>query len=307
MKSKLYRNLAGPIGMMLGILFLWPVLWILSGVSLVERIEVILFLVLFYEIFPSTWWATFSKQGPWNIVPTIVICISILFVGLPVMVLGGGIHLVSPKKYTYRIADVSFRIFAYLVGFKCKQLNEIPIDSHETVICTPNHSSWIDSVLAVIAMNGRPWSVAAAWKMFFTPPFCFFLWRHSIPLRKNNIEALGKFETFILECVDQGISPLLFIEGTRPLHTTLDEPMGDIKNGAFKYARKKNKRILPIVFIWPKLFKDKTSKNWWLNPQPIYFYFCDPIVPDNNAKKTGDGVKSTMVSILKKYMPVWAQ
>jgi len=305
--SKVYRNFVGPIGLIFTVIYVWPFLWLLSQFALVERIEITIFLLLFYVFFPTRQWATFSKQGPWNIIPTIVIYISVFLIGVPAMILGACIHAISPKKYSYFFVDVFFRIFGYLLGISFCQLNENPIPKNETVVCVCNHSGFIDSILSVLAMHARPWSVAAAWKMFFIPPFCFFLWRHSIPLRRKDIQSLHKFNAFMLKCIDKNISPLLFIEGTRPVGITIDEPMGEVKNGAFKFARLKNKRIVPIVFVWPKLFKDKTSKSWWINPQPIYCYFCEPVVSDGNAKKSADALKITMVSVLKKYMPVWAK
>lgn len=117
------------------------------------------------------------------------------------------------------------------------------IDKNKTYIIIANHQSLADIVLAYQIKMQFKW---VAKESLFKIPFLGWsmsLAKH-IKLDRGNFGSIKKVYREAAHWLRGGTSVLFFPEGTR----SLNNEMGDFRNGAFKLAIKERVPILPIVF-----------------------------------------------------------
>lgn len=90
--------------------------------------------------------------------------------------------------------------------------------------------------------------------------------RSSAESRKKGVETLKKLMD------DEGISPLIFPEGTR---NRTSKPLKEFYDGAFRIAIETQVPIIPVVLL--NVDKISPQKTFLLSPGKLYSKFLKPI------------------------------
>ena len=115
------------------------------------------------------------------------------------------------------------------------------IDHHQTYVIIANHQSMADIVALYQTKMQFKWVAKAS---LFKVPFigwCLSLIKH-IKLNRGDFSSIKKIYQEASSWLQKDMSVLFFPEGTR----SSSDRMGEFQNGAFKFAIKEQKTILPI-------------------------------------------------------------
>lgn len=130
------------------------------------------------------------------------------------------------------------------------------IDHQKTYVIIANHQSMADIVVLYQTKMQFKWVAKAS---LFQVPFigwCLSLIKH-IKLTRGDFSSIKEIYHQASKWLRKDMSVLFFPEGTR---STTDE-MGEFQNGAFKFAIKEGKPILPICL---KGTHDAIPKGSWI-------------------------------------------
>ena len=160
----------------------------------------------------------------------------------------------------FRLKRVWATLLIYNVGIRCKIVHAPVLDAHQPFVICPNHTSFLDIILAYIVIP-RYFHFMGKAELKKVPFFNIFFNRMNILVDRGSIIASHRAFLRAGADLDKEISIAIFPEATIPASAPR---LGRLKNGAFKLAIEKQVPIVPVVFI----------DNWRL-------------LPDGERKKTG--------------------
>ncbi len=171
--------------------------------------------------------------------------------------------------WSYRYA----RVWGAINGVRYTILGKENLDKKGTYVICVNHRGIADLFILPAAMKGvnyRPLSKKELGEI----PVIGFLFRKALVMidrssaesRKQGVETLKKLMH------DEGVSPLIFPEGTR---NRTDRPLKEFYDGAFRIAIEAQVPIMPILLLNVDGVSPKGT--FLLSPGRLYARFFPPI------------------------------
>jgi 1-acyl-sn-glycerol-3-phosphate acyltransferase len=162
-----------------------------------------------------------------------------------------------------------------LTFFRYKTINLKKVDRSKSYILVINHINAVDMVAA--AYGQRIKAKPLVKKELTKIPLLGWLFKiGAIPVVREDKDSRGKSIQTMLDQLENGVSIVIFPEGTRNL---TQNPLIPFHNGAFKIAFETNHPILPVVFTHHRLInKPKTLE---LKPGKTLIHYLEPLYPKN--------------------------
>lgn len=174
--------------------------------------------------------------------------------------------LLSKEKwfpYAFRLKKVWAHWIIITSGIYYKITIEEALDKNQAYVITPNHSSYLDIVLANIAIPNYFHFMGKA-ELKRVPLFRIFFRRMNISVdrssRKDSLKAFKRANKDIAK----NISITIFPEATIP---ACSPELGRFKSGAFRLAIQNQIPIVPVVFLdnW-EIFPDSGKRRFLVQP-----------------------------------------
>lgn len=146
-------------------------------------------------------------------------------------------------------------------------------------IVTPNHSSFIDYLLAVLVLitMGRKWNIVYGTNLHYIPIVGPLLKKYAIPVDRNDPRSFVPMKNRVKEELAKGHNVLIFPESGRIL---IEEAMSlrirEFATSVHRIAYESGAEILPVVLSWPFLYRAKGGAKRF-SPQTTEIIFLDPI------------------------------
>lgn len=219
----------------------------------------------------------------WLRLPYSIYLIIVFFLLMPFMVLWYvGIKLVVPYpkqiKAIYTANHFLFFTWSAFVGFRyrIRGMEHVKKDQAYIVIC--NHSNVADMPASAYGSlaNAKPLVKKELLKI---PLLGWLFAMGSVPVDRKTEEGRKKSMQIMRNELKQGISLLIFVEGTR---NRTDKPLKEFHNGAFALSLESGIPLLPLVFTNMKNISDPDS--YLFKPGTIDVNHLEPIYPDGFTK-----------------------
>ena len=196
-------------------------------------------------------------------------------------------------KYKYKIFNYSIVIALFLLGVIIKTHGEI---NQLAKIFPINHSSPFDYLFMPLSMGIKPYNIIVG---------------KNLPENKTTTEdkivswALGKIfekDSILVDRDDPASKAAALLKTVREINAKkrimfspeegripksdikkgmLLKDFGELSDGTFSFAFKRNISIQPIVFDWPVIYRGKGDDWWGIHPCTIDIYYLDAINPRN--------------------------
>lgn len=202
----------------------------------------------------------------------------------------------NPQKHmlawSYRYA----RVWGAINGVRYSVSGKENVDVNGTYVFCVNHRGIADLFILPASMkdvNYRPLSK----KELGDVPVIGFLFRNALVLidrsspesRKQGVETLKKL------IHDEGVSPLIFPEGTR---NRTDKPLKEFYDGAFRIAIEAQVPIMPVVLL--NVDKVSPQGTFLLSPGRLYSKFYQPIPTTGLTLDDVDALKQQVFDLMWK-------
>ncbi|HUH72894.1 MAG TPA: lysophospholipid acyltransferase family protein [Chitinophagales bacterium] len=187
----------------------------------------------------QNWW-----KLPYSIYAIILLFILFTIV-FPIYVL---IKILIPysqqTKWVHRTNKIVFIIWSAFTGFTYKIRGVENIDEDQTYVIVCNHNNLADFMASAygIQVPGKP---LVKKELLSIPIIGQLFAMASVPLDRKDENARKKSVEVMAKELEQGISLIIFAEGTR---NRTPAPLKEFHNGAFSISMKTGKPILPVVF-----------------------------------------------------------
>jgi 1-acyl-sn-glycerol-3-phosphate acyltransferase len=249
-------------------------------------------------LFTSSYWDNFAGDGPWNIIPTIIIIAGSIVVGLAGFVVTLVVFPFSIviKRLRYEMVYAEGILFSFVFGFPTDIIGVVAEDGRSRVVFS-KHSSFGDMIIFAWAYIFRFWTVISKFLMFFIPLFCTFLCLEGISLRrgkgkktKGRSGVLAKWKA--VRKMKNGYDLSVYPEGTR------SEELASFKSGSAKMAHENGFLMTPFAIRWQKPY----DGGLWVNPQHPIGEFGEDIDSTQFAKweELNDFAHNSMEKLLAK-------
>lgn len=207
----------------------------------------------------------------------------------------------NPHKHmlawSYRYA----RVWGAINGVRYSISGRENLDADGTYVFCVNHRGIADLFILPASMKDisyRPLSK----KELGDVPVIGFLFRHALVLidrssaesRKEGVETLKRL------IHDEGVSPLIFPEGTR---NRTDKPLKEFYDGAFRIAIEAQVSIVPIVML--NIDTVSPQGTWLLSPGRLYANFYPPIPTKGLTLDDVDALKQKVFDLMWKETEVF--
>ncbi len=194
--------------------------------------------------------------------------------------------------WSYRYARVWGAINAVSYHISGKE----NFDIQRTYVICVNHRGIADLFILPASLkdvNYRPLSKKELGEI----PIIGFLFRNALIMidrssaesRKKGVETLKKLMD------DEGVSPLIFPEGTR---NRTDKPLKEFYDGAFRIAIETQVPIMPVVLL--NVDKISPQKTFLLSPGKLYSKFLKPIPTKGLSLDDVDALKNQVFELMRK-------
>ncbi len=236
----------------------------------------------------------------------IVIITTVLLIILGILSLI--IILIYPKSI-YRVSYTLSLIILFVLGVNLKFEGDAPPKGSQFIL-VGNHTSFIDELLIVVAMEGLPWTIVFAKEIKRIPFFGKMLKGHGIPVDRDDPCSKKTAGKQIIKAMSSGKSFAIFPEGKRMRPDDFKKGifLYPFENGAFHLASKNNFFVYPVVFSYPFFYKPRSGR-WWFSPQTVTIVRLPPINTvakdcenkderDERIAKFGEEVWSSMNSCI---------
>ena len=181
------------------------------------------------------------------------------------------------KKFASFIAYV---ILFILYGLKVKGRKNLVLLDDEGGISIMNHIHNMDSSMAAVALSPEDVSFVSTSANFQLPVIGKILKLLGVIPTPNTFSSAKDFVEAIQHKLKQNNIVHFFPEGYLLKNF---QGLRDFRNGAFYFAIKENKAILPMAI---RLVKSRKGKQRWLTGKPRYFILIGkPLYPNPNLSK----------------------
>lgn len=204
----------------------------------------------------------------------IVIFFGVLLLILPFIILIG---LIFPPKTSLRFIfyfmwfwDLALNTFT---GFPVFVKQSPNLDKKRSYIYISNHNSYLDSP-AIVKAIPVPFKPLGKVEMMKIPLFSIVYKKVCVLIDRSSKESREASVQQLKDELAQGISILIFPEGT--MNKSLDVPLAEFYDGAFRIAIETQTPIAPYVIIGARKFLPR-DKPLAIRPGIIHCYGLDPI------------------------------
>ncbi len=205
------------------------------------------------------------------------------------------IAIVNDEKRAGKIAYFFLRCWGYSFSSFCLVFYKIEgqenFDHNEAYIFACNHNSFLDGIAICLAIPNdfRPLGKVELLKI----PVFGLMYRHVVILvKRNSIESRHKSMLTMVKKIKEGISILIFPEGTMNKGAELLQPF---MNGAFSLAVEVQRPIVPMIMHNSKNVMPRVP-NYTLQPGIIKIQFLSPVMTSGLNKNDIDSLKSEVYS-----------
>lgn len=218
----------------------------------------------------QNWW-----KFPYSIYAIILVFILFTIV-FPIYLL---IKMLVPypqqTKWVHRTNKIVFIIWSAFTGFRYKIRGVENIDVDQTYVIVCNHNNLADFMASAygVQVPGKP---LVKKELLSIPIIGQLFAMASVPLDRKDETARKKSVEVMINELKQGISLIIFAEGTR---NTTPDPLKSFHNGAFSISMKTGKPILPVVFTNMKNLSK--AKSVLIQPWRIEANHLTPVFPDS--------------------------
>ena len=214
----------------------------------------------------------------------------IVFVGLAVFVLIAyiGISWLPEKKRLlgiFRINWVWQQTFCLLTGVRVSVENKQKKDPDTTYIFVANHSNMLDILVAGGSLI-HPFRPLAKKELLNIPILGWVFRFMFLPVDRKSVQSRSKSFQRMVEKLNEGISILIFPEGTR---NRTPQPLKSFYDGAFRLSAETGIAILPIVIL--NVRNLQPVNTFRLYPGKITFKYLDPVFPKADASADSTKLK----------------
>lgn len=219
----------------------------------------------------------------WLLLPYSLYLIVVFFLLMPIMVIwyvGIKLFVPYPKqiKAVYTANDFLFFTWSAFVGFRYKIRGMEHVKKDQTYIVICNHSNVADMPAAAYGsiVNAKPLVKKELLKI---PLLGWLFAMSSVPVDRKTEEGRKKSMQIMRNELKQGISLLIFVEGTR---NRTEKPLKEFHNGAFALSIESGIPILPLVFT--NMRSISRPDSYLFKPGTIEVTHLEPIYPDGFTK-----------------------
>jgi 1-acyl-sn-glycerol-3-phosphate acyltransferase len=170
------------------------------------------------------------------------------------------------------------------------------IDSKQPYVIVPNHQSMLDIVFFNLLYHRLRW--VSKIEVFKVPVLGWEMKMVKyIPLERGNKQSVVKMMEYCVTSLRDGISVVIFPEGTR----SLTGAIGKFKTGAFQLAVKTDKPILPVLIDGTG---DILPKHGFIfrNRRTVRIRVLDPVFPAQFGTGDPEELASMIQSVMVKAM-----
>ncbi len=194
----------------------------------------------------------------------------------------------------------ALRICQKISGLKLtvNGLENIPED--EPVLYIGNHRGFFDIVTTYTLVKGRTGFVAKI-SLKKVPLLSTYMERlHCLFIDRDDIKQSLKVILAAIDKVKNGISIVIFPEGTRCKEVDHPEMMLPFKEGSFKIATKTGCKIIPMAIIGTdQLFEAHLP---WIRPGKVTITFGEPIDPKTLTREEQKRIGAYTQSVVQKML-----
>lgn len=199
-------------------------------------------------------------------------------------------------RFVYYINHFFLFFWSAFSGIRYKIRGIENIKEKQTYICVLNHTNSADMIAA--AYGGRVYAKPLIKKELTLIPFLGQIFSLScIAVDRSNTEARKKSKDNMLNDLLQGISVLVFPEGTR---NRTGKPLKEFYDGAFDIAVSANLPILPMVFT--NIKKINPKHDLVFQPATLEVNHLEPIYPDGNDEDAVQRLKNKTFQSMWNYL-----
>lgn len=214
-----------------------------------------------------------------------VFVVSFLILSIPVFLIEWIIGKFNPALRdisSLRIVQGAFKIVIFLSGVKLTVIGEENVPKDTAVLYIGNHRSYFDIVLTYARCPGLTGYVAKK-EMEKIPLLSRWMkFLHCLFLDRSDIRAGLKTILAAIEQVKNGISVMIFPEGTRSKNASELE-MLPFHDGSFKIATKSGCPIIPVsITNSSALFEDHLP---FVKGGPVIIEYGKPICPKELSRE----------------------
>lgn len=203
-------------------------------------------------------------------------------------------------KYMLDYNELWVNIWATLSGIKLKVINQGKVDPQTSYIFVANHSSMADAVISNTAIQ-HAFSPLAKIEIGKMPLMGYLFRKSSVLVNRSDKESRKQSIVKMLDNAKQGISVLIFPEGTRNKNPEI--PLKPFYSGAFKVAIETQMPIAPLVYVGA--YDLMPNEKLPLQACTITAIYADPIetkgLTENDVEQLKEQVFKVMEDLLLKY------
>ncbi len=173
--------------------------------------------------------------------------------------------------WAYKYNWIWLNLFCLGTGIKIVREGIQHKDSNQTYVIISNHSNMLD-ILVTGGGIVHPFKPLFKKELFKVPVMGMVFKILGLPVDRSSPESRRKSYKLMLDTIQNGISVLIFPEGTR---NRTDEPLKPFYDGAFRLAIESKVPILPIVITGIRELQPVES--WRLYPGIIKMKVLEPV------------------------------
>ena len=148
-------------------------------------------------------------------------------------------------NYNYALFAKCFEYPFFLIGCKNKQYYEYDHDAKKKYVFVLNHTSFFDIPEMLIGIK-QPIRVLAKTGPDKIPVFGYYYRKSTVLVDRESVESRVKSIMLLKKYLEQGISIVVFPEGT---FNQTNKPLKEFYDGAFKLAIETQTNIKPIILL----------------------------------------------------------
>lgn len=189
-----------------------------------------------------------------------------------------GLASLLPKRQAVAISirynNIFVTIWGFLMGIRYHIVGAEGLDKKQAYIFASNHTSTLD-IMIVNAAIWQPFCPLAKKEVTKIPLLGYAFSKVSVLVDRSSPESRRKSVDALKDVVRQGISILLFPEGTR--NRTGQPPLLPFKSGAIRIALETNRPIMPMAIVGTRRMMPGSKPPLVLGRHILSCYFGTPI------------------------------
>ncbi len=188
-------------------------------------------------------------------------------------------------------------LFSFLCFFRVKIEGRELVDPKKAYIYVPNHNSYLDTVVAVMAIP-KSFKPLGKIEMLKAPIFGLIYRKVVVLIDRKSAESRAKCIQDLKIELAAGQSILIFPEGTM---NRTNNPLAHFYDGAFRLAIETQTPIVPLIVINAR---NLLSRNYPLDarPGPISVILADPIPVDGLVESDLPKLKEQVYRIMEELI-----